>query len=300
MQGGDVKAVRLPAILVCVFGISVAASADPWTTSADANLTLTENAYSDNWEGGEAGALSWVFNANGLAERQLHHRVHNRNTLKLAFGQVHTQVGETDTWSKPEKSTDLIELETVFRFTLGGFVDPFASGRLESQFLDASDPAEDRLFNPLTLTESFGLAWMLIDEEKRDWTARLGAGLRQHIDRDALVDSVAGTRETRTSTDEGLEFVTEFTSPLARERITLASKLTVFKALFYSESDEVEGLPSEDYWKAPDINWENVFTAGITKYLMVSLYLQLLYDKEIDLAGRLKQTLSLGLTYKLS
>ncbi|MBT7617797.1 MAG: hypothetical protein HN590_10995, partial [Calditrichaeota bacterium] len=60
---------------------------------------------------------------------------------------------------------------------------------------------------------------------------------------------------------------------------------------------DLEGLPNEEYWKAVDINWENIFTANITKYLMVNLYLQLLYDKEVDLGGRLKQTLSLGLTY---
>jgi hypothetical protein len=32
---------------------------------------------------------------------------------------------------------------------------------------------------------------------------------------------------------------------------------------------------------------------------MVSLYVQFLYDKEVDLGGRLKQTLAMGLTYKL-
>lgn len=30
---------------------------------------------------------------------------------------------------------------------------------------------------------------------------------------------------------------------------------------------------------------------------MISLAVQLLYDKEVDLRGRLKETLSLGLTY---
>ncbi len=287
-------------IIAVVLSLPGAASAGSWTASLDANLTLTENAYSNNWVGGEAGALSWAFNANGLAERQLHHRVHNRNTLKLAFGQVHTQDPDTDAWTSPEKSTDLVDFETVFRFTLGAFADPFAAGRLESQFLDASDPTRDDLFDPLTLTESFGVARALVDEEKRDWTVRLGVGVRQHMDRGALVDSVAGVRETRTSTDGGVEFVTEFTSPLAGDRIALTSKLIVFKALFFSRSDEVKGLPTEDYWKAADVNWENVFNANITKYLMVSLYLQLLYDKEIDLAGRFKQTLSLGLTYKLA
>jgi hypothetical protein len=270
-----------------------------WAPSLDANLTLTENAYSNNWAGGETGTLSWVFNVNGSAEKQLTRKLHNRNTLKLSFGQVHTQDSETDQWLAPEKSTDLIDGGTVFRLTLGSVVDPFASARLESQFLDASDPAKDRVLNPLTLTESVGIARVLVDEEKRDWTARLGVGFRQHIDRDALVDDSATSRETRSTSDAGVELVSEFVTPLSHDRITVTSKLVVFKAFVYSESDALDGLPEEDYWKAPDVNFENTFTAGITKYLMVSLYMQLLYDKQVDLSGRSKQTLSLGLTYKL-
>jgi len=272
--------------------------AEPWTMAVDANLTLTQNAYSDNWVGGEVGAISWTFNSNSLAEKQLYTKVHNKNTLKLSFGQTHNQDKETKAWAKPMKSTDLIDFESVFRFTLGGFVDPFASGRVGTQFLDASDLEKDRFLNPVTFTESFGVAKVLIKEEKREWTARFGPGLRQHLNRDVL-DTLTNERETQTSNDGGIEFVTEFKTPLAQERITFASKLTVFKALFYSEADELKGQPSENYWKSPDVNWENTFTASITKYLMVNLYMQLLYDKEIKLGGRFKQTLSLGLTYKL-
>lgn len=274
-------------------------TAEPWAVSADANLMLTQNAYSDNWVGGEAGAISWTFNSNSLAERQLHAKVHSKNTHKLSFGQTHNQDKETKKWAKPVKSTDLIDLESVLRFTLGAFVDPFAAGRVETQFLDASDPKKSRFLNPITFTESFGIAKVLIKEEKREWTARLGAGFRQHVNRDVLVDTLANKRETQTSSDGGLVFVTDFRTPLARERISYTSKLTVFQALFYSESDKLKGQPNEDYWKSPDVNWENIFTASITKYLMVNLYIQLLYDKEIDLKGRFKQTLSLGLTYKL-
>lgn len=100
------------------------------------------------------------------------------------------------------------------------------------------------------------------------------------------------------SYDGGVDFVIDFKSLLANDRITFTSKLSIFKALFYSEVEELEGLSSEEYWKSPDINWENIFTAGITKYLMVNLYIQILYDKELDLSMRFKQTLALGLTYK--
>jgi hypothetical protein len=264
----------------------------------DASLMLTQNSYSDNWVGGEAGSISWAFNLNGLAEKQLSPKMHNKNTLKLSFGQTHSQSVETKEWAKPVKSTDLIDFESVLRFTLGAFVDPFVSFRFESQFLDQSDPTKDRMFNPMTFTESAGIAKIFIQEEKRELSTRLGFGLRQHTNRDVLIDPVNDIRETQSSNDGGILSVTDFKTPLAQESILFTSKLTLYKALFYSEEDALKGLPNEDYWKEVDVNWENIFSASITKYLMVNLYTQLLYDKEIDLAGRFKETLSLGLTYK--
>jgi hypothetical protein len=260
---------------------------------------LTQNAYSDNWAGDETGSISWTLNSKTVLERQLHARVNDKNTLKFSFGQTHNQDADTDRWEKPKKSTDLIDIESVFRFTYGFFVDPFASGRIESQFLDKRDVLQARYVNPLKFTESLGLAKALLKDETREWTARVGAGFRQYMDRDVLVDTLGDVRQTRTANDGGLEFVNELNIPLVQDRIGLSNKLTVFQALFYSESDELEGLPSEDYWKAPDVNWENILTASITKYLMVNLYSQLLYDKELDLGARFKQTLSLGATYRI-
>ncbi len=287
-------------VMATTLAVVVASSvfAGPWALSVDANLTLTQNAYSDNWAGGEAGALSWTFNSNSLAEKQLHPKLHTKNTLKLFFGQTHSQDRETKIWAKPVKSSDLVDFETVWRFTLGGFVDPFGSGRVETQFLDASDPAKERMFNPVTFTESFGVAKVLIKQEKREWTTRLGGGLRQHLNKEVL-DILTNKRQTVTSNDGGLLFVSDFHTPMARERITFTSKLSLFQALFYSEADKLKGQVNEDYWKSLDVNWENTFTASISKFLMVNLYVQLLYDREIARGGRFKQTLSLGLTYKL-
>ncbi|MCK4350918.1 MAG: DUF3078 domain-containing protein [Candidatus Krumholzibacteria bacterium] len=285
-------------LLIMLVLISAAVHAEPWTLSADVNLTATQSAYSDNWVGGEAGALSWTFNSNWLAEKQLNSKLHTRNTLKLLFGQTHNQDVETKDWAKPVKSTDLIDFESVWRFTLGGIVDPYAGLRIESMFFDQRDPELDRYVNPVKFTESVGIAKVFIKEEKRELLTRLGAGIRQFLDRDRY-DIVTDTRENYTSNDAGFIFDAEFKTPLAEEKITYQSKLTVYQAFYYSERDALAGLPEADYWKAPDVNWENIFTAGITEHLMVNLYIQLRYDKEIDLAGRLKQTLSLGITYKL-
>lgn len=295
----EMRILPISLLSILVTALPAAVLADPWKVSVDANITLTQNAYSDNWVGGEAGNLSWTFNSNSLAEKQLNSKINNKNTLTLSFGQTHYQDKETKKWAKPDKSTDLIDFETVFRFTLGGFVDPFVAGRVETQFYDVSDPQKSRILNPVTFTESFGIARVWIKQEKREWTTRLGMGLRQHLDRQALVDALAGKRGNKTSNDGGLLLVDDFKTPLAHEKITYTSKLTVFQALFYSESKKLKGLPNQDYWKSTDVNWENIFSASITKYLMVNLYVQFLYDKEVRLGGRLKQTLSLGLTYKL-
>lgn len=290
---------RLTAAIAFVLLVAaVPASAEDWKLSVDANLTFTENSYSDNWVGGESGALSWAFNSNSLAEKQLSSILHNKNTLKLLFGQTHNQDQETKDWHSPVKSTDLIDFETVFLFTMHKFVDPYVSGRVETQFWDASDPALDRYANPLKITESLGVSRMLMKEEKREWSLRLGAATRQILDRDILIDPLNDTRESKTTYDGGFQLDSEFKTSFSEDKITFSSKLTVYTAMVYSEKDELEGEPEKDYYKAPDVNWENIFTANVTKYIMVNLYIQWLYDKEIDLGGRFKQTLSLGLTYK--
>lgn len=291
------KTLLFTAVSVFVFFVGSSVSADPWKLTSEANITLTQSAYSDNWVGGEAGALSWTFNSNSRAEKLLGTSVNTMNTLRLSFGQTHNQDVDTKKWAKPVKSTDLIDFESLFRFLIGAYVDPYFSVRVETQFLDASDPLKNRHVNPLKFTEAAGIAKVFIEEENHMLMARLGGGLRQFLNRDELnLDTLE--RETLKSNDAGLTFDAEYRTPFADDKLTFASKLTVFQALYYSEADALKELPNEDYWKAPDVNWENIFTANITEHLMVNLYVQLLYDKQIDLKGRFKQTLSMGITYK--
>ena len=272
--------------------------ASGWERTLDLNLTLTQNSYSNSWVGGEAGSVSWMANSNFKAAKQLSPKVNWSNTLKLAFGQTHQQEQETKQWRRPFKSTDLIDGESVVRLTLGAFVDPYLAFRGISQFLDASVPEVKRFVNPMTLSETAGASKEFYKTEETEFLSRVGFGLRQVINRD-IVDTLQEKTETHTTNDGGFESVTDFKTSLPGGKISYTTKLTLFKAIFYSESDELKGKPEEDYWKAVDVNWENIFTASITKYLTVNLYFQFLYDKEIDLKGRFKETLALGLTYKL-
>ncbi len=222
--------------------------AEDWNTAADLSITMNQNSYSDNWAGEERGSISWVFNADLLAEKQLAAKVHNKNTLKLAFGQTHTQMLDAmgdKYWAKPDKSTDLIDFESMFRFTLGSVVDPYASLRLESQFLDNTGE-EAKIFNPNILTESFGIARVFIKDDTQELSTRLGGAFKQYMD----------SYDENTS-DGGVEFVGIYTKPFKDNMIKYSTNLNLYKPFIYSESDAVEGTDMEDAWKQVRMNWQH-------------------------------------------
>ena len=274
--------------------VAALAAAAPWNLAVDANVTLNQNAYTTNWGGGATGMLAYALNSNALAEKQLNSKMNSRNTLKLAFGQTSTQ-DTNHTWGALVKATDEINFESVLRFTLGWVVDPFASAQLQSQFWDKSDALLSRYFNPLVLNEGLGVARQIVKREKTELVSRLGFGLKQRFDRQVLQDTLTGARVNKSSNYGGATFATDFTTPLAQEKITYTGKLTLFQAVFFSDA----AADPEGKWKALDVGWDNTIAASITKYVMVNLTAQLLYDKEIDAKLRLKETLALGLTFKL-
>jgi len=265
-----------------------------WKRALAVDLTATQTAYSDSWTGGEAGAFSWVGNAAGFAERNLNPWFNLRSQVKLSFGQTTTQHEETKDWSKPKKSTDLIDWETVGRFLLNQYVDPYAAFRLESQFYDGSNAKKKLYLSPLKLTESAGLAHRFYEKSNDHITTRLGGAYRQIITR-FIADTVTLATDSRTVSDAGLESVTDAVLTLS-EKMQYTGKLTLFKALYNSEDD---ALGADDDWKAVDVRWENAVTAQVSKIIAVSFLFDLRYDKEIVDKAQIKETLGLGFLFKL-
>jgi hypothetical protein len=280
--------------------ISADSLATGWMRSLAIDATVAQTSYSDSWVGGEAGAVNWVGNLNSSAEKQLKPWLNFRSSLKLSFGQTITQDAETKNWSKPHKSTDLIDWENVGRLTLHKFVDPYAAFRLESQFLDASMQEKKLYFSPIRLTESAGMARKFYERDKDFITSRLGFALRQTLKSVAFYndDGTAILTADTTLTDGGFELVTDVVLTLS-ERLHYTGKLTVYKAVFFSEKDNVKDTPFEDDWKAVDVNWENIFAASVSKIITVNLYTQLLYDKQVSKKGRFKETLGIGFVFTL-
>jgi len=291
-------ALAVPALVIVAPTQAQDADTTGWTRTLVVDLTATQASYSDSWTGGEAGQLSWVGNLNGAAEKQLKEWLDFRSTLKLSFGQTYSQNEETKNWSKPKKSTDLIDWENVGRFTMHKFLDPYAAVRLETQFLDAQIPAKKRYLTPMKLTESVGLARRFFERgEDEHLTSRFGLAMRQIFTK-TIADSVTYETENVTASDIGVESVTDAVFHF-HENLQYTGKLTVFKAFSFSEKDDFAGTPQEDDWKAIDVNWENIVTAQITKIIAVNFYTQFLYDKQVSRKGRLKETLGIGFIFKM-
>ncbi len=274
--------------VLCASAQEATQSNSGWKYTVLTNLTLTLNTYSDNWAGGEFSAFSWAWQFNGTAEKALAPWVKSNNTLKLAFGQTALQ-DSAKNWGELKKSTDLIDLETMARFTLKSVVDPFVGVRVVSQFSDQRVENATYYGNPIVITESFGAIRDIIKNERLDWTARLGGALRQSID---LNEDTVVQPETIIN-DGGIEFVTNLKAKTEDNRISYLTQVKVYEALFSS----IPGSDTLNEWRYPDVLWENTLGITLAKYIMLNLYAQLIYDKEIDDAVRWKNVVGLALTF---
>lgn len=286
---------RLFIYSLLVLIIPLALSAEEWKISSDMSLSVTQSAYSDSWQGTELSNITWLASSNSTAEKQLKPWLNSKTTLKLAFGQTHLQkldINGDKYWVKPEKSTDKIDLESMLRINTGGWLDPFLAVRWESQFIDMSDTAKLRVINPMLFTESAGIIRTFVQSEKTSFNARLGGAFREYIDRDVL--QLTGERKTETSTDGGIEMVSEFKQSFSPVNANFKSRLQVYQALINSKSDELN-----DDWKSPDMVWENVLTGKIWGIVSANLTFEAVYEKEAVHELQWKQILGLGISYSL-
>jgi hypothetical protein len=265
----------------------------PWKYESMLALNLAQSMFTDNWAGGDQGTISWVLKSDSGAERQFSRKFHWANDLQLAYGQTSQQEsdasGDRD-WTAPKKTTDLIQFESLGRFTLQRWADPYVAFRLDSQFLDRSNPIGEILFNPVRLKESGGLARVFQKTEDRELISRAGFGFRQNVAR-TFIDVTGDETESATTNDGGFEWQTDAKYPLVGGKIQYKSQLLVFVPVFYSQSDELEDFDAivrvvdpareeiADFWKVPDVNFQNTLDAKITEWLSVNLYAQWIYDK---------------------
>lgn len=263
-----------------------------WNANVKFDLGLSQSSFTSNWAGDEVGTVSWLAGVDARAEKQVVPKFRWLNTLVLGFGQTHQQDASRSTWLAPVKSADKIDFDSFGRFTLGRWVDPYVALTLDSQFYEQRPGFGSKAINPLQVGEFAGLARAFYDTKSRSLISRFGFGFRQRVQRFYGIDpSVL----KQTTNDGGFEWKTVGRWSDAAERTEVKTDLDLFQAVFFSESD----LDPANRWKQLDVRWQNSLSEKLYKALSFNLYLDYVYNAQISRAGQLKQTLGIGLTYKL-
>jgi hypothetical protein len=329
--------------LMMILSSSVALAEDDgpelgvWKKEVELGVDMLQSSYSNNWNGGEKGTIVWAGRINAMLEKQFSPRTNWRNTMKLAYGQTHNQERNSNGdlyWKKPDKTDDIIELESMFRLTPESGWDPFVAVNFTSMFEDLTD-AEGRAlnFNPMTFKESAGMSRTFVNNDKKVFMTRMGIAFIQNSREFFLNASPDDATETASGSEIAAEIVTEYKSKgMFDDRLDWDSKLTLSLPVSYSGKSVFEedfnpadfGLPEDiaDYTTALDVDFENTFTTNITKVISVKFFVRWVYDKydntvepvyengdlvnaadvhgAIRKAGQFKQTLALGVGYKFN
>jgi len=268
-------------IYLLVISMVWGAFASSWKNTAVTSITANQNS-NHNWVAGGQDALAWQIGLDATSEGSFVLWTW-KNQLQLAYGR--TQIGD----DKSRKHLDKIFFESMLQYNLRPYLKPYVSGRLESQFTttyEYSDTVARRsiseFWDPGYLTESVGLSWI----PGSLFQTRLGFALKQTFSKDhgwADDPETVGELE-RFRNEPGLESISELGYSF-NDLLKFRSRLSAF--VNFEGVDAVDG------------RWENALDAQVSKYLVFSAGVEMLYDKDIDEDSQLRQSVSVGLTYTM-
>ena len=248
-----------------------------WKNEGVANLNFTQNKF-DNWSQGGEDSWSWQLDVNAKFVND-QEKYNWSNSLKISYGK--TKVGDAGS----RKSADELKFESVYSHKMSPYVNPYIALSGLTQFTDGYDYSKDPkvqvsgFMDPGYFTQSAGLGI----EPNANIKTRLGAALKETItSSDTAAIIFANGEDMRV--EYGAESVTDINYKF-NEILLFTSKLELFANL--QRIDEI------------DVNWDNVFSAKLSKYITASLNIKLFYDKDISEKRQLKQTLAVGLSYTL-
>ena len=279
-----IKKITLTSLLVIMFfSLSLSQETEEkkpkygWKNEGIANLNFTQNKF-DNWAQGGEDSWSWqlYINAKFVNDQEKYNWT---NALKISYGK--TKVGDIGS----RKAADELKFESVYTRNINPYVNPYAAFSGLTQFTDAYDYSKDPkvkvsgFLDPGYFTQSIGIGISPNDQFK----TRLGAAIKETItSSDTAAIIYADGEDMRV--EYGAESITDIIYKF-NETLFFTSKLELFSNL--KRIDEI------------DVNWDNLFSAIVSKYITASLNIKLFYDKDISKKRQLKQIMAVGLSYTL-
>lgn len=250
-----------------------------WQKEMVGGINLTQTSF-DNWAQGGENSFAWQLNLNFKFIND-QEKTNWANSGKFSYGTLKS--GDQDS----RKSIDEIKLESVLTYKMGKYLNPFVAATGESQFAAGyayagnTETQISAFFDPAFFRESAGMGYKPNDM----FQTRLGVAMKQTITSDYPVpyaDDPETTEIEKTKNEIGAESVTDLNWKMT-ETSLLTSKLELFSSL--GAFDEI------------DVNWDNVLSTKVSKYIAFNFNFKLFYDKDISKKRQIKQAIALGLTY---
>ncbi|MFZ5518281.1 MAG: DUF3078 domain-containing protein [Candidatus Zhuqueibacterota bacterium] len=250
-----------------------------WQKNMVGGINLTQTSF-DNWAQGGENSFAWQLNLNFKFVNE-QEKTNWANSGKFTYGA--TKIGDQES----RKSIDEIKLESVYTYKLGKLLNPFVAATGETQFAAGYAYAEDTktqisaLMDPAYFRESAGIGYKPGDLIQ----TRLGVALKQTVTSDYPVpyaDDAETVEIEKTKNEVGAESVTDLNWKMTSTSL-LTSKLELFSTL--GALDEI------------DVNWDNVLSTKVSKYIAFNFNLKMFYDKDISKKRQIKQAIALGFTY---
>lgn len=250
-----------------------------WKRTFNGLLSLSQAKYS-NWAKGGNDAMAYELNFNGTA---LLDREHDSWETKGKAVYGRTKVGDAGS----RKSSDELNLETIYTYKLSLLVNPFASATGQTQFMpgynypDAAPRARiSEFFDPAYFTETVGAAYTPI----KDLKERLGATMKQTLsETHGWADDKETAGEVETFKQEyGVTSITEYAFQLM-ENIKANTRLELFAN--FKGMDEV------------DMRWTNQISAKVNTLISVNFEYEALYDYDMDPEPQQREGLNVGISF---
>jgi hypothetical protein len=250
-----------------------------WQNEIIGTLNLTQASF-DNWEQGGENTLAWqiTLNTNFTLEKEKYTWT-NTGRFTLGFAKV----GGTEA----RKSADEIKIETVLTRKVGKRLNPFVAFFAKTQFASGFEYNGDtktkvsEFLDPGYFTQSIGIEYSPNDVIK----TRLGATVKETITSDFPIpyaDDLNTPEIEKIKIEPGISSITEFKRKF-QDNILFTSRLDIF-----SDLEALDRI---------DILFENNLTLKVSKFINVSLNIDLLYDKDISGRRQIKQILAVGFTH---
>lgn len=253
-----------------------------WDHGLVGAITLSQVTFKDWAQGGES-ALAWTLGVDGQNVRDAGTvgRTIWATAYKFAFGQ--TRQGDRGF----RKTDDKIDLETVWTYKVGTFVNPFVSSTLKTQFANGfkfddrgNGVRVSQFFDPAYLTQTTGAGYQPITQIR----TRFGFGLRETITRDfnSFADDPNTVGIEKTKVEGGFESVTNVKLNLA-ENIIYTGRFETFLALRMFED--------------PIVRIDSTLAMRVNRYISTNLNVQIVKDVLASPRTQIKQVLSVGVSH---